>query len=187
MAMRRQTWLLLVVLAGVGLFAAVHPPRWSARPKLERELVPLPISEPQLNAAYARIKAPRGFRRTHECWVPTDRGGFCAARWPSIPPTQSLLSRWALEAGFSIKRNHLPRVCRRFHRDGLQISSCSLIGVLHGEEFSVFATAAVLVRRGVATGTSATVGHPDKPHGHLRGTQLNFIDGGTTESVLVSS
>lgn len=181
MVMRRQTWLLLVVLVGAVVAAALYQPSHQTR---ERSglLTYRQASGNERAAAYAAIRVPRGFHRSQDCWQPLEPGGFCLVRVPSVPPSADLLSRWSSEAGFSlaVKPSSYEKEsqCIGGRREGLTLSACTGVGLIGGQLFIVGATSAVVVRHGRAQGTTALVGRRNRKHGHIRGTQLHFIDAG---------
>lgn len=183
MVIRRQTWLLLLVLLGVGLAALLYSPSRRRGPEPGGgELTYRSPTQPEHSAAFAAIRMPRGFHRSHDCFEGSEPGGFCAVRVPSIVPSPARLAGWAREMGFTLTvkpREYEKEVaCLGDRRSGLRISTCSRVAILDGQLFVVSATAAVLVHGGVAHGTSTTVGHPTKRHGHIRGVQLHFLDAG---------
>jgi hypothetical protein len=181
MAMRRQTWLLLVILVGVGVFALLSTLGSHARAERSGVLDYLAPSRDELAAALDSIRTPHGFHRSNECFSNSEPEGPCFIRIPSLPPTPSLLKRLTEEAGFSLTvkpaEYEKPVVCLGGHRPGLGMADCSRVAMLDGLLFSVAATAAVVVRDGVAHGTSATL-RSRNDHVHLRGIELSFSDPG---------
>jgi hypothetical protein len=181
MAMRRQTWLLLVILVGVGVFALLGTLGSHARAERSGVLAYRVAPSDELEAALDSIRTPQGFHRSRECFLNSEPERFCLVRWPSLPPTPSLLRRLTEQAGFSLTAKpaeyEKPTVCLGGHRPGQTMIGCSLVAMLDGQLFVVSATAVVVVRDGVAHGTSATLRSRNE-RVHLRGIQLSFEDAG---------
>ncbi len=179
MAIRRRTVVLLFALAGVALLGVVHRrPRVWVYDRVESHPAALDYYEPtpaQSAAMFAQLTAPKGFRRTS---VECDKNEACFHNPSSMILSETLVDRWASEAGLAVDRKYPAVLCVRHPhiRPGhIRLMGCGGISATRGKsEVDVFAHSLVL---GGPHGIRPTNARFKK----LQGTELHLIDFGVPD------
>jgi hypothetical protein len=158
MALRRQTFALFALLAGVVLLAVLHRPSAPAE-----ESSPSAFSAPTAaaaSAALAKLRSPKGFRTTDDCQPPgATLGSVCFLREPSQALSEARFSTVVRETGLTAPDTVDCLDSRRyFSRPRLTLQACLGRAWIGDIAFDVGLTSVVLAHGQARIGTRRALG-----------------------------